>query len=194
MKRTFIISACTLIFLSGVLTINKPEEETLIIAACPTFHYILDEIDLKGIRTESTAKSLELLENGNVDLVISGRPLKIDEADFFFEIVGSGYDFVSVNGMIINESEMSSMIFYTDMDIKDVLSDFKYLSDENLNEVDDIDDYLDKGIVITQLNEMKGENVHVFKNNGHRVRSSRRPRLYFKSHPDKEIIERIKAI
>ena len=59
------------------------DKNTLVVAACPTFYYVLDEIKggegIETIKTESTSESLDLLTQRAVNLVISGRALKSRE-------------------------------------------------------------------------------------------------------------------
>jgi len=149
------------------------------VAACPTFYYMLEKLEKEGIetiRTESTGESLRLLEEKEVDLVISGRGLKKGEPNFLFEKIGPGYDFFFQKELVIFEKEMEFVPFYTNLSKEKIREDFPYIN--SLEKVEDLGSFLDQGIIITN-NEIKGETVHIFKEEGSRVRLSRLPRLYY---------------
>ncbi len=190
MKNFFIIIIILIIaFLIGF----NLKAETIKIAACPTFYYLLAEIEsdqIQTIKTQSTAESINLLEEEEVDLIISGRPLKEQEPDFLFTIIGPGYDFLFEKELFMKEEQMQDIIFYTNLSIDKISEDFSYIT--KIEKVDNILDYLQKGIVITKLeNRLKGELVHIVKENGSRVRLSRRPRLYSFSQEKIDIISKI---
>ena len=158
--------------------------EKIIVAACPTFHYMLQKMEenknIETIKTQSTKESLDLLSRKKVDLVISGRALKSEEPDFLFEVIGPGYDFIFKEEIAILEKEMDFISFYTDLSPKNIINDFYFISEENLKKIENIYNYLDKGVVITFLDgKIKGETVHIFQENGERIRLSRLPRLYY---------------
>ncbi len=151
-------------------------EDDLTVAACPTFHYLLDDFD-NYVKTNSTAESISLFLNGEVDAFISGRALKPSEPDIPFEVIGSGYSFLYQVGGAILEREMNHYQFYTDLE--GVSEDFPYI--EKIEKVEDVYEYIDKGIVITSVintDYSKGEVVSVFQDNGERVRLSRTPVMY----------------
>jgi hypothetical protein len=169
------------------------------IAACPTFHYLVDKLnDNQEIivrKTQSTNESLTLLEQGKVDLIVSGRALKQTEPDFLFQIIGPGYDFIFQEEIVIFDNEMALIPFYTDLDSAEIIEKFDYISEDNLTETDNPYHYLDKGIVIVFLKDkLKGEIVHVFDQNQSRVRLSRRPRLYYSENLSTEQLNFVKQI
>ena len=96
-------------------------EEAITIAACPTFHYMLEKMvnnqEIITIKTQSTAESLKLLEKEKVNLIISGRALKPEEPDFSFKIIGPGYDFLFQEEILILEKEMNLVPFYTKLSL-----------------------------------------------------------------------------
>jgi len=218
MKKVFFIAIGLLLLLVFVFIYGKPEnfivlpeengfdsedpflKEKITVAICPTFHYMLDESEeINGIRvieTENTSQSIELLKRREVDLIISGRPLRDNEQeDFLFEIIGEGYDFIFKNEIVIGELEMPFVPFYTNLDLEKIIKDFEHISENNIEKINNVNDYLDKGVVITFLeNEMIGEPVHIIKRNGERVWLSRRPRMYYFSDINKDVLERIKNI
>ncbi len=160
------------------------EKNELIIALCPTFHYLFEKLeinrDINFIKTESTKESLKLIKNGSVNAIISGRALRENELNLFFKIIGKGYDFISKNEIIVFEEEMRFSKFYTDLEIEPIIESFNYISKENLTKIENINDYLEKGIVITFLNNrLVGEPVHILKKDGSRVNFSRLPRIYY---------------
>ncbi len=175
-KKTILIVVLIIVFLGLIIFSNK-KEPTITIAACPTFHYMLEKLgdDFKIIKTGSTSESLTMLDNNEVDLVISGRFLKPNEPNFLFKEMGPGYDFLFIKEVIITEEEMAFIPFYTNLSVEKVLNDFPYI---NLTKVNNVIEYLDQGVVITQ-NNYQGELVHVFREDGSRVRLSRKPRLYY---------------
>ncbi len=190
MKKTFIIIIILIIlFLIGF----NLKAEIIKIAACPTFHYLLEEIDsdrIETIKTKSTAESIALLKEKEVDLIISGRALKEEEPDFLYKIIGPGYDFLFEQELFMTEKQMKDIIFYTDLSIENILEDFPYI--EKVEKVENIFEYLDQGIIITKLkNKLEGEIVHIFSENGIRPRLSRLPRLYSFSEEKLEMIKDI---
>ncbi len=176
-------------------TLQKDESE-IIVAACPTFHYMLEKIEsnkVKVIKTESTGESLSLLDQEMVDLVISGRALKSTEPKFSFKKIGHGYDFIFSKEVFILEEEMQFIPFYTDLPLENIIEDFPFISEDNLKKTEDIYSVLDKGVVITSLEgEIRGEIVHVLQGNGERVRLSRLPRLYYLPNLEEEKLKLIK--
>ena len=181
------------IFTLFVLSINEDvrssaregeREEDIIVAACPTFHYMLKKLeDVEGVRvvkTASTGETLKMIDEEIVDVGISGRPLKKGEPSLSYEIIGGGYDFVFSGEFAIREQDMSKFLFYTDIEKEKILEDFEHISNDNLTKVDDAKKYTKEGVVITFLNgRMESESVYILKNNGERVRLSRRPRVYY---------------
>ncbi len=168
-------------------------EEPIKVAACPTFYYMADKLEvheeLSVVRTQSTAESLVLLGRGEVDLIISGRPLKRGDPELVSRIIGPGYDFIFEQEIAVLEKEINSIPFYTDLSLNKVVQDFDYISKDNLTKVEDPYQYLDRGVVITSLERInRGEIVHVFKEDGSRLRMSRMPRIYcFLQTPEEKV-------
>jgi hypothetical protein len=181
------------------LLFKKNIEKPIIVAACPTFHYMLDELKSKGINvieTDSTAESLYYLENNKADLIISGRPLKKEEhKGYLYDIIGQGYDFVFYYEIEINEREMEDIVFYTNIDKQRIIDDFQYITEENLIEIENIEDYIKKGIVITHLEDKTEYGiVHVLNEFNRRVHLTRRPRIYYLLKTDLNQIREVEAI
>jgi hypothetical protein len=196
-KILIIIALIGAIFLLA----NKPakKDKEISVAACPTFHYMLDELKSKGINvieTDSTAESLYYLENNKVDLIISGRPLKKEEhKGYLYEIIGQGYDFVFYYEIEINEREMENIVFYTNIDKQKIIDDFQYITEENLIEIENIEDYIKKGIIITHLEDKTEYGiVHVLNEFNRRVHLTRRPRIYYLLKTDLNQIREVEAI
>ncbi len=175
---------------------EKTEKETIYIATCPTFYHIenlLKESDINIVKTNSTLESINLLERGFVDFVISGRALKKEEPNLLFEILGAGYDFIYKDEIVIYQKDMENFIFYTNLDKENILRDFEYILEENLIEVEDVLDYLNEGIVITILeNKLESNIVNIINNFNQRVRLSRLPRLYYVNDFKSDKIEEMK--
>jgi hypothetical protein len=185
--------------LFAFLLFKKNIEKPVIVAACPTFHYMLDELKSKGvnvIETDSTAESLYYLENKKADLIISGRSLKKEEhKGYLYEIIGQGYDFVFYYEIEINEREMEEIVFYTDIEKQKIIDDFQYITEENLIEVENIEDYIKKGIVITHLEDKTEYGiVHVLNEFNRRAHLTRRPRIYYPSKNDLNQIREVETI
>ncbi len=212
MKKVLLFSTGIFFLLVSVLFYERSEDfalmlekdelsrkEEIVVAACPTFHYMLNKIEEEQIadivRVANTAEGLGLLSDKKIDILISGRALMPGEPDYSFTVVGPGYDFIYKNEIIINEPEMMFVPFYTDLDLEKIIEDFRYISTDNIERVDDIDRYLGQGVVITLLEDkMKGEPVHITENNNSRVRLSRRPRMYYSSDTNKNILEEVENI
>ncbi len=161
---------------------QKEEDNKIIIASCPTFHHILDDFgdNVDSFKTKSTSESITLIKSGKVDAIITGRPLKDGEPILDCIKIGNGYDFVSKNEIIIIEDEMRDYLFYTNLDPEIIISDFENITENNLSRVGDIFEFLDKGIVITSLdNILIGETVHILNRYGNRIELSRLPRFCF---------------
>ncbi len=169
----------------------KKKDEKLVAAVCPTYHHIFgkDNEDIIVIKTDSTSESLELIKERDVNVVISGRALGKEEPRLLSQIIGEGYDFISSNEIIIFEEEMRFNQFYTNLEKEPIIKNFQYISEENLTKIEDINDYLDRGIVITSLEGfLIGESVHILNKNHSRVNLSRLPRVYyFEDFPENKL-------
>ncbi len=175
MKKLFII----LIVIFFILIFLQEPKEPLRAAACPTFYYMLEKLEKQRIEifpTQSTSESLALLEKKEVDFIISGRRLKEKEPDYYFKIIGPGYDFLFQEEIIISKDQIPEIPFYTDLSLTEIKRDFPEIT--QIEKVNDLENYLEKGVIITQDRPI-GEIVHVFDNQGSRIRLSRLPRLYY---------------
>ncbi len=186
MKNKIILSL--IVFSIGIFFVKNNFQiiENQTIAACPTFHYLLDNLaneeKITVKKTLSTFDNIKLKEQGVIDFFISGRALKPQENGLLFEKIGDGYDFIFQQEFSLLEKEMNLFTFYTDLSVENIIKDFKYISENNIIKVENIKNYLDKGIIITSLEDtLVGESVHILKENGQRVRLSRLPRLYYSS-------------
>jgi hypothetical protein len=120
------INFITLIFVIVILYVfyvfqwtgNNPfllKQENLSIAACPTFYYLLDELESSGInviRTNSTSESIYRLQNNQVDLIISGRKLRPEEPVLKYEVFGAGFSLLAEREIAIYENEMGGLSFF----------------------------------------------------------------------------------
>ncbi|MCF7845289.1 MAG: substrate-binding domain-containing protein [Candidatus Pacebacteria bacterium] len=200
-KKTVIIFSITLIFLFIIafLVLSKENEETkdefikesselvigkIKVAVSPTFYYLFQDLkennNIEVFETDSTLEGLDLMERGVVDVAVLGRPLREEELSLLSEVVGGGYDFIYKEEMVISEEEMSEIVFYTDLETEEVINDFKQITSRNIVKIEDIENYIEKGIVITSIDGLLvRELVHVLKDDGSRVRLSRLPRVYY---------------
>jgi hypothetical protein len=165
---------------------SEEVDSTLRIAACPSFHHLLDKLteeeNIITIKTSATGESLKLLSNKEVDFIISGRALKPNEPSLEYKILGHGYDFLFEQEIMITEDEMPSIKFFTDLPIAEITKDFPQIPQANIVKIDNIEKHLNQGIIITRLeNEIKGDVAHIMQETGRRVALSRLPRLYYHS-------------
>ncbi len=175
------------------------DQEAIWLAVCPTFYYMIEKIpaDKKIIvkKTGSTGDSLKLLEQGKVDLIVSGRPLKKEETGFLSKKIGPGYDFIFSQEIVILEREMNLFTFYTDLFPETIIEDFPYLFQKNVIKTDNPFDYLDQGIVVSLLDDrIEGEIIHIINEDGLRVRLSRLPRIYYLPDFSEEKLNIVKEI
>lgn len=180
MKKSIIVVGIV-ILLVFVFFQNK-EDDKIIIASCPTFYHILDDFgdNVDSFKTESTSESISLIRSGKVDAIVTGRPFKEGEPILDCIKIGHGYDFVSQNELVITAEEMKDYSFYTNLELESIINDFENITADNLFKVDNISDFLDRGIVVTALdNVLIGETVHILTRHGNRVDLSRLPRICF---------------
>lgn len=157
------------------------------IAVCPTFaDYNLDGLfpDIELVPTNSTAQSLSMLRDDRVDHVVAGRKLLPHEEYLNFKstiLENVGYSFLSSLVNSITTRDYDGVDFFTDLDV-DVLK--KELGIKTITKVDDVYAFLDKGVVITSVENTdytRADLVHVFEaDQSRRVRLSRTPILYSK--------------
>jgi len=153
------------------------------IAVCPTYLYLIGDIYKSGnykiIPAKTTAESIDLFQNKQVDIILSGRTLKPNEPKMKSLIIDQGYSFLAKMETTIYNENLDDITFYTDLDIKKIKKDINI---NRVNKVEDVYDYLDKGIIITSWENTdynKAKIVHVLENNGERLKISRRPTIYF---------------
>ena len=174
-----------LIFLKNKRTDQKinisSEQEKIKIAVCPTYYDFVKKIDhsrYEIIFTDSTAESITFLEKGLVDFILAGRTFKPEEPQMDYHIFKEGYSFLTASEIVINEKDLIDYKIFTDQDIENIKSLF--LVDEIIK-VDNVYEYLDKGIIITSWENTdysRAEIVHLLENDGKRLALSRRPTLY----------------
>ena len=195
-KRNILLIVVALFAVLGIVFLEVDMDDNVIIAACPTFYYMIDKLEEEGfdvLKTESTKENIELFEKGDVNMFISGRGVNMD--DLLSLTVGPGYIFLFREEVLILEDHMGEIMFFTDLSTEDVLGDFKEIKEENLEKVGRIENYIERGIIITStLNENKGELVHIISENGERIRLSRVPRLHYSSNVNKREVENVREI
>ncbi len=200
MKKTIIILSlilCTLV-VANIFFIDKKEDIT--VASCPTFYYMLEKIEylepVKIIKTTSTAESIMLYKEGEVDIVISGRPLKENEPNLVSEIIGKGYDFIYREEFPMWEEEMELISFYTNLPFEEVIADFEYITEDNLIKIEgEVTDYIKEGVVITRLEgRLIGGTAQIYKPDFSRVRLTRLPRMHYKENINQKTLNTIKEI
>lgn len=162
------------------------ENRTLIAAICPTVHYMTEDLKEEGfevIKASSTPESLSYLENGEVDFAICSRIPAPGEPNFSHEVIGEGYSFFSGEEMLVMEETMGNYTYFTDQFVSKVLSRFPNIPYEKITRVEDVYDYIDSGIIITTVENTDysvSEVVHIFNEDGERVRFSWAPVLYYR--------------
>ncbi len=197
MLKSLLKTTALVLFLTTSLLIllatKAEEKEEVVVAACPTFYYLLEKIEDKehvvAIKTNSTAETVSLLQEEKIDFGIGGRPLTEKEEKIKHLVIGKGYDFIATQGFTLPEQEMAYFTFYTNLEKEEILRDFQYIKEENLVKINNIHDYLNKGVAITKIEERMpqgAESVHIVKENGQRVRLSRKPRVFFLPETDIE--------
>jgi len=183
-KRVIFIILLSLIVLSLVISnIFASNKKLLVIAACPTYYYeLIDQLDPKKYElffSESTSRSVALLENNLVDAIISGRTLKPNEIDTYSLVLGKGYSFLSNVEMVVLADDLKNYNIYTDLEAEEIKNIFPI---NEISQVDDIYNHIDDGIIITSWENTdynKAEIVHLMENNGRRVKLSRQPTIHY---------------
>ncbi len=187
-NKSLLVFLCLVVCL--VVVLNKDsigglfKKEKTVIVACPTYHKIIEKIDSDNyefVFSSSTAESLNLLQNGQADMALSGRVLKPNEPFFSSLVAGEGYSFLADKPALVYSYELNNYKFYTDLKIESVKDNLQI---KNVEKVDNVYDYLEKGIVITSWENTdysRAEIVHLFKDNGKRLELSRRPVIYCSS-------------
>lgn len=194
--KKYILFFILFVSLVYVFQEGSVEKEKLVATACPTFYFVLDEIesrfDIESIRTKSTAESLILLEKGLADIAFVGRGSFNDEVNSFFEQIGPGYNFNYQEEIVVLDEEMSLFDFYTNLPVDEIIEKFNGISSENIFYKENVCDYLDKGITVTSLeNSCESNFVHIFKKNGARVDLSRVPLVHYLNDETKNKSEQL---
>ncbi len=168
----------------------------IIIAACPTCREIAEKLDSQKyqiIATRSTSESVELMENKRADFVLAGRTLKYNEPRMEGVVIDRGFSFIGSQEFSIQESELKDYQIYTDLDVDLIKNSFPV---EKIEKVNDIYQYLEKGIAVTSWENTdysRADIVHLLEGSGERVRLSRQPTLYCPSECNAEIIAEINS-
>lgn len=177
------------------LVINN---EKIVIALCPTYYSLADELEkdnFKVIKTSSSAESFALLSDSELDYVLAGRILKPGEGNFSGEFLSfQGYSFLSSYSETIDVSELLNRKIYSDLEQENIKND---LALDNIIFVSDVYSYIDQGLIITSWENTdysRAEIVHVLEDNGERYSLSRRPILYCQNKCDFNIINKLKKI
>jgi hypothetical protein len=180
------------------LEVKDVIKDSTYVAVCPTYQSLRDELIEDGfevIKTNSTSESISLLRNGSVNLVISGRKPKSAEIDLKYKAVQleGHYSFLSEKSLTIYEDNLSLYDIYTDQDTEKVKKIFKV---ENIAKVDNVYEYLDKGIVITSWNNTdysRSSVVHILNFEGTRNPKSRMPFIYYSTNANNyvDVIEEV---
>ncbi|MDD3896727.1 MAG: hypothetical protein PHU04_02680 [Candidatus Peribacteraceae bacterium] len=156
-----------------------PERKT--IAVCPTFLDYALQLDAREyavLPTSSTAESMELLADGTVAFALAGRPLKPQESSFPSTVLGEGYSFLASQEMYVQEADLHTFSFVTDLDPVFLQDAFGISA---IRRVEDIYDALEDHIAITSFQHTdyaRAAPVHLLRGNGSRVLLSRTPVLY----------------
>lgn len=164
-----------------IATDEIPAQEKIKVAACPTCYELSKKLDLEKyqvIKTNSTAQSIAFVESEQADMILAGRTLKPDEPRMDKLLIEEGYSFLSNRGATIFIDQLDEYNVYTDLDEQELK---EKLSIEKIQTVNNVYEYLDKGIIITSWENTdydKAEIVHLLEKNGERVKLSRRPTVY----------------
>lgn len=182
-KRIIFIILLSLIILSLVISnIFASNKRVLRVAACPTYHSSISQLDSKKYElffSESTAQSINLLENDLVDIIISGRTLKPNENITYSLALGKGYSFLSNSEQVLFINELKDYNVYTDLEIEEIKNIFPVI---NISRVENVYDYINEGLIITSwenTNYNNAEVVHLLENNGQRVKLSRQATAHY---------------
>lgn len=157
-----------------------PKKEEITISACPTvYEEYKDKINLpyKLIPTNSTAESIRLLDNNIVDFALAGRTLKNNEGQKNTYTIRKGFAFIGIEEKSILLEDLVNYKIYTDLDINEIKEVFNI---KELQFVDNVYDYIDKGVIITSwenLDYSKANIIHILDKDRKRVRMSRQPTL-----------------
>ncbi len=177
---------------------NIIQERKIKIAVCPTYYKVadfLDKTEYEIIKTNSSSESLLLLNKGQVNYVLSGRPLKPSEGIFQKEFISKdGYSFISISEKVVNKEDLINEIICTDLDKDQIEKDFNL---KNVKKIDNINDCPDNGIIITSWDKTDYNQtniVHVINSDGSRHTLSRTPILYCYENCLQNVTNKLKKI
>lgn len=168
--------------------------EKIKVAACPTCFEMVKNVKADKyeiIKTRTTAESIALLENGQADIIMAGRTLKPNEPNLDHLLIDEGYSFLSSQTKTILADQLSDYDIYTDLETEALE---KKLSVEKIQKVDNIYEYLDKGIIITSWENTdytKANIVHVLEKDNKRMALSRRPAIYCPGSCESPIVQEL---
>jgi hypothetical protein len=158
------------------------------IAICPTMDRVISKEIVYDeyffVNVDSTSEAVLLLNNGEVDYVISGRIPSAEEGIGEYLHLYDGLDrfsFLSNIREFVYTLELNSYPIYTDLE-EGILEDMFSLND--INYVEDVYEYLDEGIVVTtwqNTDYTKGSLVHIMDSGTSRNIFSRLPTLFCKT-------------
>ena len=171
---------------------------TIKIAVCPTYYDIADSLDkteYEIIKTKSTSDSLELLAGNQVEVVLSGRPLKPGEGNFKTEFIAkNGYSFISVQEKVVDKDNLNDEIICTDLEKTKVEIE---LNLKNIYQTKEIADCPNNSIIVTSWDKTdysKFSIVQLINSDGSRYLLSRTPILYCRDNCLQKIINQIKTV
>jgi hypothetical protein len=200
-KKIYTSLAIILIILAGYFFVQDfitndsgtdlTEARVIKIAACPSMLALINEDldqDIVIIETSSTADSLNLLANGQVDYVLSGRPLKPSE-DLYEQVFldKRGYSFVSTLSQSTLIDDLKNSPIYTDQNLQEIAD---RLGLENAILIEDISTRPKPSWAVTSwdnTNYQDEDILHVLNADNTRYLLSRTPILYC-HHCQQEII------
>jgi hypothetical protein len=195
-KKIFIIFLIVVIIILFLFFFYNKQKEPYKISVCPTFYNFLnnnlDNEEFLVILTSSTSESLDLLEKKEVDYALGGRVLKPDEKKFNYHIIGEGLSFLSFASLTIYDYDLSRYPIFTDLDIQNIEDLFGKL---DIQVVDNVYDYLEKGLIITSWDNTdysRAEVAHLLRVDGSRNLYSRLPIVYCSKNCPDNVIEKIK--
>ncbi len=161
--------------------LSEVKQKAIKIATCPTCFEKAKKINNKKyniIKTGSTAESVKLLKNGEVDAILAGRTLKPSEPQLKDVLIKEGYSFLNDQSKIVYLNQLKDYKVYTDLDPKELKNIFPV---HKIERVEDVYKYLSNGIIITSWENTdfsRANTVHLLERNGKRVNLSRRIALY----------------
>ncbi len=155
----------------------------LTVAACPSYHHLLEELDVIGIRTGSTKESIELVEKGEAQAFISGRALKPEEPGYEYKVIGEGFSLLYSEPLTFTEHEIKEkdIYFFTDQEVGEVKEKLSFI--DEVEKVENVYEKISEGVVVTDIENTdyeKAEMVTVYQEDGSRSEYSRTPVLYTK--------------